>query len=167
MSEEDKCALRQDCVTAFEHADEGRKGFLTREDYKVAVLELLGYKPSKYELESIWRVHVYQHQQGDEESTDESLGMNRDNFLTVMTQRLLQKDQDELIRQVFVTFDVHLNGFITLEDCKQAFHEVVPVIKTELIEKWFREVDSDGDERVTYRDFELMMKSIVLLNPQK
>lgn len=166
MSEEqpNECALRQDCIKAFEHADEGSKGFLTREDYKVAVLELLGYKPSKYELESVWKVHVCQQQQ---ESTVECLGVNKDRFLAVMFQRLLQKDQDELIRQVFVSFDNHLNGFITLDDCKQAFHEVAPVIKAELIETWFSEVDSDGDERVTYRDFELMMKSFVLLNPPK
>lgn len=34
-------------LQVFHEADEGNKGFLTREDVKVAIAELLGYKPSK------------------------------------------------------------------------------------------------------------------------
>lgn len=159
-------AVRQDCIKAFEHADEEQKGYLTREDFKVAVLELLGYKPSKYELDSVWSAHVSHGEHECGAATREDLpGMLKDIFLTIMTRRVLQQDQDELIRQVFVRFDAHLNGFITMEDCKLAFHEVAPLIKTDLIESWFREVDSDEDGRVTYRDFELMMKSLVFLTP--
>lgn len=154
----DPSALRKHCIDAFQNADRHGKGFLTREDYKVAVMELLGYKPSKYELESIWTKHVGNH--GKEED-----GLNKEAFTTLMTNRLVQKDIDELIRQIFVSFDVHLNGFLTLESCQRVFHEVAPLIKADHIERWFREVDLDNDGRVTYRDFELMIKSNTLLYP--
>ena len=36
-------ALRRHCEKAFQDADEDKKGFLTVEDYKVAVVSLLGY----------------------------------------------------------------------------------------------------------------------------
>ena len=150
--------LRKDCAKAFENADSDDKGFLTQEDYKVAVLELLGYKPSKYELDTLWTEHVSCHGDGD-------TGLSKELFMSSMLKRLMQKDVDELIRQVFVSFDVHLNGFLTLESCIRVFHEVAPLVKDKQIEKWFHEVDSDNDGRVTYRDFELMMKSHVLLMP--
>ncbi len=154
----DPSALRKHCTDAFQNADSHRKGFLTKEDYKVAIMELLGYKPSKYELESIWTEHVGCH--GEEEG-----GLDREAFTALITHRLMQKDIDELVRQIFVSFDVYLNGFLTLESCQRVFHEVAPLIKTDQIERWFREMDIDNDGRVTYRDFELMIKSHTLLYP--
>jgi len=144
-------SLKIHCSRAFKNADIDSKGYLTREDYKVAVLELCGYKPSKYELQSVWAKHA-----------GES-GMSEETFVKEMTKTLKQKDADELIRQIFVSFDVHLNGFVTLDGCLRVFKEVAPSIKDDHIKKWFREVDNDLDGRVTYRDFELMMKSYVLL----
>lgn len=169
-------SLEQDCIQAFQHADEDGKGFLTPSDYKVAVLELCGYKPSKYEINAVWsklqsppptpQCHV-DHKAAAEEGTETSSqsGMNQATFVPLMVERLRQKDKDELIRQIFVAFDVHLRGFITTSDCVQAFKEVAPTISEELIGRWFDEVDSDSDGRVTFRDFEMMMKSFLLMPP--
>lgn len=153
----DFCSPKKVSSEAFQNADRESKGFLTREDYKVAVIEVLGYKPSRYELDSVWRAYAGCH--GNEE------GLSKDAFVSIMTKRLEQKDVDEMIRQVFVSFDVHLNSFLTLEGCKRVFGEVVPLIKAEQIERWFQEADSNNDGRITYRDFELMMKSHTILNP--
>lgn len=158
-----QATLRQDCIQAFRHADEG-KGYLLPEDYKVAVLELLGYKPSKYEVNSVWKTHVIHcppHDVSESSPTAENQtpGMEQSTFVSLMIERLRTKDQDELIRQIFVAFDVHLHGFITTADCRRAFKQVVPHLQEDLVESWFREVDADGDGRITYRDFELIMKS--------
>ena len=171
-------SLEKDCVRAFRHADEDDKGFLTPTDYKVAVLELCGYKPSKYEINAVWSklspppVSASNTQQCPDVETagnvitdftsDPSLqgvGINQPTFVSMMVERLGQKDKDELIRQVFIAFDVHLRGFITTSDCIQAFKEVSPHISEELVGRWFDEVDSDSDGRVTFRDSEMMMKS--------
>ena len=53
---------------------------------------------------------------------------------------------------------------MTLEDCKQAFKSVAPRMSSEVVEGFFSEVDSNCDGRVTYRDFELMMKHFQLVS---
>ena len=178
---DDVASLERDCVEAFGNADEDGKGFLTRSDYKVAVLELCGYKPSSYEIDAVWtqlgscsaeQYHKTEAETAVKRTTSVSDrtvaqedGMDQPTFVSMMTERLRQKDKDEMIRQVFIAFDVHLRGFITTSDCIQAFKEAAPHISEELIEGWFSEVDSDSDGRVTFRDFEMMMKSFVLVAP--
>jgi hypothetical protein len=34
----------------FDEVDEGQKGWLSRQDFKVGLVSLLGYKPSKFEI---------------------------------------------------------------------------------------------------------------------
>ena len=184
MDEVDLESLEQDCVQAFRHADEDGKGFLTPTDYKVAVMELCGYKPSKYEINAVWSKLTPPHQPTVQSIKDkhdtaviatcgetvplyQQVGMDQASFVPMMVERLKQKDKDELIRQVFIAFDVHLRGFITTADCIKAVKEVAPLISEELIERWFNEVDSDSDGRVTFRDFEMMMKSFVLISPSQ
>ncbi len=150
-------SLKKYCTEAFQNALSNERGTLTKEDYKVAIVDLLGYKPSKYELDSVWTECVGCHDK------EEAEGMDEVTFTALMTKRLVQKDIDEWIRQMFVSFDVHLNGFITLESCRRVFHEIAPLIKPSQIEKWFQVVDIDSDGRVTFRDFELMVKSHTLL----
>ena len=52
-----RTTIRRDCERAYDAADENQKGYLTPEDYKVGVLSLLGYKPSKYEVATVWQTH--------------------------------------------------------------------------------------------------------------
>ena len=164
--------LEQDCIHAFRHADEGSKGFLTPSDYKVAVLELCGYKPSKYEINAVWsklssptQCHIKDKAAAENAGISLQAGIDQATFVSLMVERFRKKDKDELIRQIFIAFDVHLHGFITTSDCVQAFKEVAPTISEELIGRWFDEVDSDSDGRVTFRDFEMMMKSFILVSP--
>ncbi|XP_039391035.1 EF-hand calcium-binding domain-containing protein 11 isoform X6 [Mauremys reevesii] len=44
---------RERYVRVFEACDEDKKGYLSREDFKVAVVMLFGYKPSKVEVDSV------------------------------------------------------------------------------------------------------------------
>lgn len=141
--------VRSDCEKAFQAADDGQKGYLTAEDYKVAVLSLLGYKPSKYEVATVWQAWC----QGQQEE-----GLQREAFISLMTQRLRRQDRDDVTRQVFLTFDARCQGFITEDDCARAFRQVAPHMAVQRVPGLFREVDRNGDGRVSYRDFELMMQ---------
>ena len=68
------------------------------------------------------------------------------------------QDEDGEIRQTFLAFDTKCRGFIGLEDAKNIFEVVAPFVKQFDLQRLFREVDRDGDGRVSYRDFEYMMK---------
>ena len=155
----DEAALKKDCEKAFRDADEGQKGYISPEDYKVAVISLLGYKPSKYEIAAVFQVG-----QSNRELLNESFKLDKAAFVTLMLGRMIQQDTDELIRQVFLSFDAHCQGFVTLENCKQAFKQVAPHIKDAQVELFFAEVDSNGDGRVSYRDFDIMIKYFQLFS---
>ena len=45
-----------------------------------------------------------------------------------------------------------------VEDFKKAVSHIAPHLPTHTIELSFRELDRDGDRRVSYKDFEFMMK---------
>lgn len=131
----------------FFQADNGKKGYLTRKELKLAVVEIFGYKPSKYEVNEMF-----------EKEQNISSGLSRDVFNKLMRSKLLMQDEDGEIRQTFLAFDTKCRGFIGLEDAKNIFEVVAPFVKQFDLQRLFREVDRDGDGRVSYRDFEYMMK---------
>lgn len=97
----------------FYSSDQTEKGYLSREDYKAAIIQLFGYKPSKYELAKIWS-----------EEVKEEKGLDLDQFKKLILPRLTQRDPSEHIRQIFLAFDRFCHGFISLDDCKAAFRKV-------------------------------------------
>lgn len=101
---------------AFDSADNEKKGYLTRWDYKVAIIQLFGYKPSKHELSNVWR--------GREK--DGVLSLKE--FTDTVLPRLQKQDPSERARQTFMAFDRFCHGFISLEDCKAAFANVKTIL---------------------------------------
>lgn len=146
--------IRARCVKAFRNATRNGQEKLDKEDYKVAVIELLGYKPSKYELENVWKACL-----GEGQVSESGLLLDLETFTAHMSPRLKEKDQDEWIREVFVALDVYQRGFLHESDCVAAFWQVVPHVKEEVVKELFAEADSNADGKVSYRDFEIMMKS--------
>ena len=70
----------------------------------------------------------------------------------------MAEDTDDEIRQMFIAFDTKCQGFITLDIAKKIFLQVAPFLDSVTVEKLFREADTDRDGRVSYRDFEFIMK---------
>ncbi|XP_045165954.2 EF-hand calcium-binding domain-containing protein 11-like isoform X2 [Mercenaria mercenaria] len=105
------------CVKIFHGADEGRKGYLSRTDLKVAMVELLGYKPTKFEVNHLLQTYG--------------------------------EDIDDQVKG---------RGFLTLDDVKKVFSKVAPHVPEQTVHSAFREIDQDGDGRVSYKDFEFLMK---------
>ncbi|XP_076463775.1 EF-hand calcium-binding domain-containing protein 11-like [Babylonia areolata] len=135
----------------FAEADEGGKDFLTRADLKIAVISMLGYKPSKYEANQI--LEKYGHTLEDGTSV-----LNLGQFIEAMTPKLIIRDEDDEIRQTFMAFDTHCKGFLTVDDLKKVFSQLAPHMGHHRIESIFKELDRDGDGRVSYKDFDFMMK---------
>ncbi|XP_038071400.1 EF-hand calcium-binding domain-containing protein 11-like [Patiria miniata] len=133
-------------MMVFRDCDTGSNGYLSREDLKMAVVTLFGYKPSKYEADQMMK------------GCEGSEGITETQFLSLMSSKLAAQDRDEEIRQIFMTFDTHCRGFVTVDDLHRAFSEVAPRIPRHRVDTLFKEVDRDGDGRVSYRDFEFMMK---------
>ncbi|XP_059817270.1 EF-hand calcium-binding domain-containing protein 11 isoform X2 [Hypanus sabinus] len=135
------------CVAVFRECDLGQKGYLTREDLKIAVVMMFGYKPSKVEtdilLASVQEKHLP--------------GLPLDQFTSLMCRKLAALDRYEEARQIFSAFDVHCRNFLTVEDFKRAFAKVTPHLPDQTVLEAFREVDRDSDGRVSFRDFEAVM----------
>lgn len=168
---EDEEVLRADCVRAFKQATKEGQARLSREDYKVAILELLGYKPSKYEVENVWEatgrgVAITEALEPETAGVAGDIwnvgGLSLDEFVSIMIYRLRGRDKDELVHEVFTALDVTQRGFLTEVECLAAFKQVAPSMKKDVVKALFMEVDSNGDGRLSYKDFELMMKSSLL-----
>uniref|UniRef100_A0A8C0GBX5 EF-hand calcium binding domain 11 n=1 Tax=Chelonoidis abingdonii TaxID=106734 RepID=A0A8C0GBX5_CHEAB len=121
----------------FEACDEDKKGYLSREDFKVAVVMLFGYKPSKANA-LVW------HQRPNASTR---------NWITKKAAQLHHSE----IRQIFTAFDMQYRGFLTLEDFKRAFNSIAPKLPERIIVEAFREVDQDSDGHVSFKEFESAM----------
>ncbi|XP_041353384.1 EF-hand calcium-binding domain-containing protein 11-like isoform X1 [Gigantopelta aegis] len=138
-------------TSIFHDCDTDKKGFLSREDLKFAVVSLFGYKPSKYETNEILQTH------GDI-IIDGKKGISLTSFLAVLGPKFASRDEDDEIRQVFLAFDIQCHGFLTVEDLMKVFGQIAPRIPAHTVAASFRELDRDGDGRISYKDFEFMMK---------
>ncbi|KAH0620434.1 hypothetical protein JD844_020882 [Phrynosoma platyrhinos] len=79
---------------AFEVCDEDKKGYLNREDYKVAVVMLFGYKPSKVEVDSVM----------DSMKQNQS-GVSLEEFIKLMSAKKSAHFYHSEIRHLFTAFD--------------------------------------------------------------
>ncbi|XP_067584212.1 EF-hand calcium-binding domain-containing protein 11 isoform X7 [Pseudorca crassidens] len=133
-------------VEVFKACDEENKGYLSREDFKIAVVMLFGYKPSKIEADSVMS------------SVDPNTsGILLKEFLDIVRKKKEAQLYRNEIRHIFTAFDRHYHGYLTLEDFKKAFKQVAPKLSERIILEVFREVDQDSDGHVSFKDFEYAM----------
>ncbi|XP_029806234.1 EF-hand calcium-binding domain-containing protein 11 isoform X2 [Suricata suricatta] len=131
----------------FKACDEDNKGYLSREDFKVAVVMLFGYKPTKIEADSVMS-----------SVNPNTSGLSLEEFLSIVRKKKeVQLHQSE-IRHIFTAFDRHYRGYLTLDDFKKAFKQVAPKLSERTVLEVFREVDQDSDDFVSFKDFEYAMK---------
>ncbi|XP_057398723.1 EF-hand calcium-binding domain-containing protein 11-like isoform X7 [Balaenoptera acutorostrata] len=133
-------------VEVFKACDEENKGCLSRENFKVAVVMLFGYKPSKIEADAVMS------------SVDPNTsGILLKEFLDIVRKKKEAQLYRNEIRHIFTAFDRHYRGYLTLEDFKKAFKQVAPKLSERIILEVFREVDQDSDGHVSFKDFEYAM----------
>ncbi|KAF6351169.1 EF-hand calcium binding domain 11 [Rhinolophus ferrumequinum] len=127
----------------FRACDEDNKGYLSREDFKVAVVMLFGYKPSKIEADSVMS-----------SVNPNTSGILLEEFLNVIRKKREAQLYRNETRHIFTAFDRHYRGYLTLEDFQKAFKQVAPKLPERIILEVFREVDQDSDGHVSFKDFE-------------
>mmetsp|Transcript_2470 Transcript_2470/g.4130 ORF Transcript_2470/g.4130 Transcript_2470/m.4130 type:complete len:160 (+) Transcript_2470:332-811(+) len=135
---------------SFHQFDDGGKGWLSRSELKFALASMLGYKPSKVEVDIIL-------QRCPEEGRVEVAA-----FRAFLEEKLSVIDPDDRVRQLFKAFDVRCLGFIGREDLHKVFAKCLPSIQAAVIDEIFEEVDTDYDGRVSCRDFEAMLRGRIL-----
>ncbi|XP_068110668.1 EF-hand calcium-binding domain-containing protein 11 isoform X2 [Hyperolius riggenbachi] len=113
-------------LRVFQACDGGKKGFLNREDLKVAVVMLFGYKPSKIEVDSMFS------------SVSKSGGIAAEEFLALMSVKRSAQLHFGEQRAIFSVFDTHCRGFLNVEDFKRAFKRVAPHIPEHTVLEAFR-----------------------------
>ncbi|XP_033047529.1 EF-hand calcium-binding domain-containing protein 11 isoform X1 [Trachypithecus francoisi] len=130
-------------VEVFKACDEDHKGYLSREDFKIAVVMLFGYKPSKIEVDSVMS-----------SINPNTSGILLEGFLNIVRKKKEAQRYRNEVRHIFTAFDTYYRGFLTLEDFKKAFRQVAPKLPERTVLEVFREVDRDSDGHVSSRDFE-------------
>ncbi|XP_006839644.1 PREDICTED: EF-hand calcium-binding domain-containing protein 11 [Chrysochloris asiatica] len=133
-------------VEVFKACDEDNKGYLSREDFKVAVVMLFGYKPFKVEADAVMS-----------SINQNTSGILLGDFLHVVKKKKETQLYWSEIRHIFTAFDRHYRGFLTVEDFKKAFQQVAPKLPERIVLEVFREVDQDSDGHVSFKDFEYAM----------
>ncbi|XP_027012864.2 EF-hand calcium-binding domain-containing protein 11 isoform X15 [Tachysurus fulvidraco] len=88
---------RKRFVSVFKQCDVEKKGYLSREDLKVAVVMLFGYKPSKSETSMMMEAGV----------EPNCPGVPLEHFVSLMRRKLPAGDPYEKTRQLFSAFDLH------------------------------------------------------------
>ncbi|XP_051006369.1 EF-hand calcium-binding domain-containing protein 11 [Acomys russatus] len=137
---------RRKWAEVFKACDEDNKGYLSREDFKVAIVMLFGYKPSKIEADSVMM-----------SVNPTSSGVSLEGFLNIVKRKKEAQLYRNEIRHIFTAFDVHYHGFLTLEDFQRAFSRVAPKLPARTVLEVFRETDQNSDGHVSFRDFEYAM----------
>uniref|UniRef100_A0A8B9RLE9 EF-hand calcium binding domain 11 n=1 Tax=Astyanax mexicanus TaxID=7994 RepID=A0A8B9RLE9_ASTMX len=113
----------------FEQCDVEKKGYLSREDLKIAVVMLFGYKPSKSETSMMIQAGA----------VPDCPGVPLERFVSLMGRKLSAEDPYEKTRHVFSAFDVHCRGFLKLEDFKSVFARVAPRLPDRTVLEAFRQ----------------------------
>ncbi|XP_058595972.1 EF-hand calcium-binding domain-containing protein 11 isoform X3 [Neofelis nebulosa] len=116
-------------VKVFKACDEDNKGYLSREDFKVAVVMLFGYKPTKIEADSVMS-----------SVNPNTSGLSLEEFLSIVRKKKEVQLHRNEIRHIFTAFDRHYRGYLTLEDFKKAFMQVAPKLSERTILEVFRSI---------------------------
>ena len=136
---------------AFALGDEVGKDYLTAHDLKVAMLFLFGYKPSKYEINQLMRCEKL--------NDDEHKIMTFQTFKSIMSAKMASEDETQKVRELFCMLDVKCQGYLTLDDIQSAFKSVAPNLSQSRILSCYQEMCNHSDAKLSYREFEKVMKS--------
>ncbi|KAM7157903.1 EF-hand calcium-binding domain-containing protein 11 isoform 4-T4 [Molossus nigricans] len=117
-------------VEVFKACDEDNKGYLSREDFKVAVVMLFGYKPSKIEADAVMS-----------SVNPSTSGLALEEFLSIVRRKKEAQLYWNEMRRIFTAFDRHYRGYLTLEDFQKAFKQVAPKLPERIVLEVFRTAD--------------------------
>lgn len=93
-------------------------------------------------------------------------GLTYEEFEAKALSEIRRLDNIEEMRNAFIALDFSCKGFLTIDDLIKQFNIVAPHVSRKKIADIFRELDRDGDERVSYKDFEIAIEYINDVNEE-
>ncbi|XP_038849287.1 centrin-1-like [Salvelinus namaycush] len=143
--------LKQEIREAFELFDTDASGYIDVKELKVA-MRALGFEPKKEEIKRMIT----------EVDKDETGKISFSDFLTVMTQKMAEKDSKEEILKAFRLFDDDETGKISFRNLKRVAKELGESLTDEELQEMIEEADRDGDGEVNQGEFLRIMKKTSL-----
>ncbi|XP_054453267.1 uncharacterized protein cetn2 [Anoplopoma fimbria] len=147
LTEEQKQEIRE----AFELFDTDGSGYIDVKELKVA-MRALGFEPKKEEIKKMI---------GDVDK-DGTGKISFADFLSVMTQKMAEKDSKEEILKAFRLFDDDETGKISFKNLKRVAKELGENLTDEELQEMIDEADRDGDGEVNQQEFLRIMKKTCL-----
>ena len=138
---------KQEIKEAFDLFDTDGSGSIDAKELKVA-MRALGFEPKKEEIQKMIA----------DVDTDGSGQIEWEEFLKMMTQKILNRDPMEEIKKAFKLFDDDNTGKITFKNLKRVAKELGEKITDEELQEMIDEADRDGDGEVNEEDFIRIMK---------
>uniref|UniRef100_A0A8C5GF82 Caltractin-like n=1 Tax=Gouania willdenowi TaxID=441366 RepID=A0A8C5GF82_GOUWI len=139
---------KQEIKEAFDLFDTDGTGSIDVKELKVA-MRALGFEPKKEEIKKMVADFVDKENSGT---------INFEDFLTLMTQKMNEKDSKEEIMKAFRLFDDDGTGKISFKNLKRVAKELGENLTDEELEEMIEEADRDGDGEVNEQEFLRIMK---------
>ncbi|XP_033016828.1 caltractin-like [Lacerta agilis] len=147
LSEEQKQEVRE----AFELFDTDGSGTIDVKELKVA-MRALGFEPKKEEVRKMVA----------DIGKEGSCVIEFEDFLTMMTQKMNEKDTKEEILKAFRLFDDDGTGKISFKNLKRVSKELGENLTDEELQEMIDEADRDGDGEIDEQEFLRIMKKTSL-----
>jgi len=85
-----------------------------------------------------------------------------DEFLRMMTNKILNKDPKDDMVKAFKLFDDDQTGFVTLKNMKRVAKETNQTLDEDELQEMLNDADRDGDGQLNEEEFLDMMKRLAL-----
>jgi len=147
LTEEQKQEIRE----AFDLFDVDGSGTIDAKELKVA-MRALGFEPKKEEIKKMI----------SDIDKEGSGTIDFNDFLTLMTQKMSEKDSKEEILKAFRLFDDDTTGKISFKNLKRVAKELGENLTDEELQEMIDEADRDGDGEINEAEFLKIMKKTSL-----
>ncbi|KAG2465864.1 CETN2 protein, partial [Polypterus senegalus] len=143
LTEEQKQEIRE----AFDLFDTEGTGTIDVKELKVA-MRALGFEPKKEEIKKMIA----------DVDKEGSGTIDFNDFLSMMTQKMSEKDTKEEILKAFKLFDDDGTGKISFKNLKRVAKELGENLTDEELQEMIDEADRDGDGEINEQEFLRIMK---------
>jgi len=138
---------KQEIQEAFDLFDTDGSGSIDAKELKVA-MRALGFEPKKEEIQKMIA----------DVDDDGSGSIEFEEFLKMMTQKILNRDPKDEILKAFRLFDDDETGKISFKNLKRVAKELGERMTDEELQEMIDEADRDGDGEVNEEEFLRIMK---------
>ncbi|XP_067004791.1 uncharacterized protein [Anabrus simplex] len=147
LTDEQKADIKE----AFDLFDTEGTGKIETKELKVAI-RALGFEPKKEEIKKMIA----------DIDKDGSGVLSYDDFLSLMTVKMAEKDSKEEIMKAFRLFDDDETGKISFKNLKRVAKELGENLTDEELQEMIDEADRDGDGEINQDEFLRIMKKTSL-----